>query len=236
MEGGRLCRTCYTIAVNSESPWSLDTFARCPRLYQNLVQLRLPSGPKGEAADIGIQWHKLMEDHHAGKVVTPQGHTLTAMFDAYLEAWPDPVVQLASEEKFDQQGFKGRVDAIWEYQGLKVVVEHKSTTMNLDDFITLKTFDRQTLTYFHVYPVDAVLIDVVTRPRHKSYQAARDAVECRRQLIFKTEADVEHFLRDDTQLRAMMAVCADAGYYPRNPAACYQYGQICSFFSSCSNG
>lgn len=225
----------------SESPWSLDTAATCLRKYQNLVKLRLPS-PSNPAAQSGITWHKMMEAYHPGANLAAalelagEDFTLRAMITKYAETYPNPVTQISQESRFDLDGFKGRIDAVWDVPEGRVVVEHKTTALNIDDFITLRTFDRQTMVYFLVEECDAVLLDIVSRPKHKTYEGAYNAVQCRRALIYKTESDVVHFLRDDAALRATIQSCEDAGYYPRNPSACISYGQICSFFASCSNG
>jgi hypothetical protein len=162
-------------------------------------------------------------------------HILRAMLDRYSEAYPDPVDQLEQEARFDIGDWKGRIDALWNYQGQRVVVEHKTTSLDLDTFVQMRTFDRQTLMYFAVTGADAVLLDIVSRPKHKTYEGAYKAVQCKRQLIYKTQSDVDAFLADTDALRATMDSYAASEYYPRNPGACLSYGSLCPFFSECSN-
>lgn len=234
---------------------SIDAYQTCPRLYQITRLQKRPEAPSS-AQNIGNLFHAWLETWDFKS--TPEWAESPKDYDhayargltlAYIESWgKNDAHRISSEEPFTVEygdvRISGRLDGVWRLGQRTMVVEHKTTSMDLQLLLRMKSFDRQTALYPLAakslgHDVDCVLLDMVRRPVVKKFGSldelvdiVKDRTECRREELFRTERDVEALFHDlDAVIKLM-----ETGVFPRNPTACYKYGKMCDFHVECANG
>lgn len=156
----------------------------------------------------------------------------------------------------------GELDAMGtDDEGRTVIVEHKTTTSDIDPgslwWREKVTTDPQPSTYLAAFPGATVLYDVLRVPSLRQYQAGKtrkvaetDSEYIARVLEDMSESPGKYFqratvVRLEEEHRAHASdlsrtwVRMNGSSYnatPRNPRACFTYGRQCDFFAACWEG
>jgi len=234
---------------------SIDAYQTCPRLYQ-ITRLQKQRETETYQAAVGTLFHAWQETWDG--VTPPTWDTPAANADeavarglclAYFDQHLGTVVERLGAEMpfsvdFGTHTITGKIDGVWRVDSETCVVEHKTTGMDLSKFLPMKAFDRQTTLYPLAaqslgFNVDYVLLDMVHRPLIKKYdnyshltERVREGAVCRREKLYRTARDYEALVADLDGIVKQM----ELEVYPRNPTACFKYGRMCDFHSTCSNG
>lgn len=212
-------------------------------------------------------WAKTAEDFDEWAV---ERESVIALLRGYWNMWREsPIKTIASEIEFclplrTNKGRKtrrfiaGKIDAIGQCGSELAVIEHKTTSENIDpasDYWRRLTIDQQISLYFHAareleYDVATVVYDVIRKPRiwlrkGESPEAfgkrlADDIASrpsyyyCRRE-IPRLNADLAEAIDEVRQMDQSLRNAAKHNAYPRNTAAC-MFPRRCEFFDLCCNG
>ncbi len=233
---------------------SLDCFQECPRKFKYKYIDREPD-PTGDPAAIGRAVHAALEwwpnnCKHIEACDVLSGDNRLIARGMVRKVREVPWTVLSVEQKFKIETEKGEVvgalDGLVWHQGELYILERKTTSIDIDTFKSLKTFDRQTsLYYFGAMSLGhspaGVILDIITRPklRHSLSESDNEfeerienAVVHDWAVLRKTDADLEN---NENELEQVIDLI-QLGKYPRNAGACLKYGKLCPYFSKCQAG
>ena len=143
--------------IMSVSPSALDNWHRCPRLYLNANLLGLPDSDGGGSPDFGQLVHGMLERIHRDGTCRDQayvddvlaGHGLeadsevAAMVARHVERCPSPAARQGHElevARFHRAPAPmfmavGRLDAVWERDGLLEIRDYKTGRRTVDRLV-----------------------------------------------------------------------------------------------------
>jgi hypothetical protein len=212
-------------------------------------------------------WAKTPEDEADWLV---EREDVAALLRGYFDVWCDsPLKMIASEIEFalplrNAKGRKtksyiaGKIDGIGRWNNELAVVEHKTTSDNIEpgsDYWRHLSFDQQISLYYFAAPqlgfnVATVLYDVIRKPTIRlrknetpaeyGVRLAADIAErpayyyCRRE-IPRLRADLEQAIEEVRQMDSKLRHAERHNAYPRNDRVCRKPNR-CEFFNLCCNG
>lgn len=224
-------------------------FKACRRAYQfkykeNLVPVETP-----EALQTGRKYHELLENlyRHGNIIAETDEEDFSkemAMAIAYREhIFPKFKVRV-SEEWMRNGRFFGRVDGIAEDGS---VVEHKTTSLNLEEFEYNLQFDEQILMYMFLSGARNVYYTIIKKPtiRQKKNESEEEFYwrmvhwydedtndKIRVVEITRTDQEVNDFIEELKQISSEMDECKN---FYRNTMHCNKWGRMCEYAGICMN-
>ena len=195
---------------------------------------------------------------------------VAALLRGYFDVWADsPLKVIASEIEFalplrNAKGRKtgsyiaGKIDGIGRWNNELAVVEHKTTSDNIEpgsDYWRRLAIDQQISLYYYAAPelgfdVATVLYDVIRKPTIRLRKAetpaeygvrlAADIAErpayyyCRRE-IPRLRADLDEAMNEVRHMDLLLRHARRNNAWPRNTAVCV-FPYRCEFFNLCCNG
>lgn len=252
---------------------SINTFQTCELKWRHRYRDGVSPIVESDALTFGTIWHEVMEGLLLGvlkKWAGPEAvinraplndenkDKLTAMVKAYDERWADTWTTCSVEEVFtheiDGMRFSGKYDAIVEQNGKRWVVEHKTTSLSLeeDSGYWAKLFtDWQVQLYYlaaraQYENVAGVIYDVVRKPalrlgkkdREDGGFGERVAAELAKnpdRYFQRKEITLskERVASAENALATLAARIEKTRTHVPSPGACMQYGKPCPYNLLC---
>lgn len=233
-----------------------EKFKTCPRLYQ-LDVINDAESERTVSLDIGLAWHRYMEDGHVEKLPGLAGLKLEAMVLGYERHWgwqedltskPRALV----EEKLVYQGHSCIIDRLEGDERGVFIIEYKTTSSrDLPGKAEAIVASGQLQRYQWILEglgltVEGCILDIVRVPairikRNESEEEfAQRLIENQtpdhflRYPVRLSQEDIHTWKLDSDAFETMIAGCNEAGYWPRNTSKCYNmFGGVCRWTDLC---
>lgn len=240
----------------SSSISRLKLFKACRRAYYFKYVEGLEPVQKAEALEIGTKYHELIEALYKGKGVDITDCSKeSAMATAYLK-YIYPQFKVKSVEQWAEKEYKtysiqGRVDGIADDGAL---VEHKTTSLNLDEYEYNLQWDEQMLVYMWLTGTNHIWYTIIRKPTIRQKQNESDADFYQRMVDWydeDTDSKIRVLKLERTQKEIMDCIhelghelndiewlkseSADIDQYYKNTCYCNHWGRRCEYSNICLN-
>lgn len=229
----------------------LKLFKACHRAYYfRYVEDLLPV-QKSEALETGIRYHELLEElYRTGKIDEGCNREI-AMAKAYQKyIYPQfkvIAVEDSREQIADRHTIFGRIDGIAEDNA---IVEHKTTSLNLDEYEYNLQWDEQMLVYMWLTGLNHVWYTIIRKPTIRQKQNESDE-DFYNRMIEWYDTDTENKIRllrlerTDEQIQdCIKELCwtmddienlDDDNFrkWSKNTCYCNHWGKRCEYASIC---
>jgi hypothetical protein len=240
-----------------QSNSSLKVYQDCPAKYRRKYLIGGVAEQESEAARIGSEFHKAVEYWPDQQAILHSAATpiTRGMLRRWLEDRRRQTVEVIANEvpwecTIGGIEVRGYIDCVARVDGATVLIERKTTGMNLDQYVSMKSTDRQPLLYLIAarqagFDIDYVAFDVTYRPRikqgtresgHDFEMRVYETSETRWSPIYATDLDLKLVEEDVDGLAKLITYSETNEVWPRNRDACSKYGSTCEFLSDCMNG
>ena len=228
-------------------------FKSCRRAYELRYMEGLVPVEVSDALETGRLYHsKLEELYNTGSFDGSDFSKASAMAKAYEKyIYPQFKVK-AVEEPFEfnlcpEHSVTGRVDGITEDGA---IVEHKTTSTDLDAYEFDLEWDEQIPCYMLAYGVNRMVYTVVKKPtirikkneseeefyqRMVDWYAEDTEQKIRCMLVTRTDEQLEEFRKELLRMCDEMERAEVIGLMYKNPAYCHRWNTLCEYAQICNN-
>lgn len=236
---------------------SIQTFKRCPRMYQLHYIYGFTPIEKSDAIETGLSYHEAVEGLIRGEDLSEWSYPWTpaktaAMIGAFRKyALPFIVVR---DEYVPEQWFeyktKGGNRIVGRYDGLGQcsVLEHKTTGQSLDANYWANVWDdEQLLTYMLASGKNHALYTACSKPRiRQSIHETDEAFAERCRVWYDTDTEqkiavseivhtAQEIAEHEQNIDAMCKTIKHCTNFYRNRAFCRYYGRVCEYAPICNH-
>lgn len=227
----------------------IKNFKACRRSYFFRYVEELEPVQKAEALEVGGSYHSFIETlYKDGNLDAVEEHTKAfAMAKAYEKYIYPKLSVKAVEEPFtldigDGNELIGRVDGVAEDGSL---VEHKTTSYDLEVYEYNLMWDEQLLAYMLAYGVNKMYYTIVKKPTIRLKKNETEEEFCQRMIewydedtdkkirmitVERSDAEIEWFRES---LQDIINTISNSKNYYRNCLWCNAYGRRCEYSSIC---
>lgn len=225
----------------------LKQFKACRKSYEFKYIEGLNPVKKSEALEVGESYHKKLESLYNGEDVNFDDYSKESAMAVAYKMYIYPKLSVTTTEDWLEMDLGahtlvGRVDAIADDRTL---VEHKSTSLDIDEFEYNLQWDEQPLAYMLLADVRKIYYTVCRKPniRLKKYETQeqffRRMVEwygddthnkIRLIEITRSNEEVEGFRKELIAMTNEMDSCNN---FYRNTLHCFRFGRPCEYESIC---
>ena len=231
----------------------LRLFKSCRRAYEFRYVEKLNPIRTSEALQTGLSYHEKLESLYKDGTFDESDLSKTsAMASAYKKyIYPEFEVKLV-EEWFEYELSKrhtliGRIDGLVEGNA---ILEHKTTSMNLDAYEFDLEWDEQILAYMLACGTNRMVYTMVRKPtiRQKKDEADEDFYQrmvewydddtyskIRFTTVMRTENEIADFKKHLVQMCDEMERAEDLGLLYKNPAYCHHWNTMCEYAQICND-
>lgn len=227
----------------------LKTFKACRRAYELRYIHNLVPVEKSEALTTGTDYHSKIEQLYKTGKFDLDNSKASAMATAYFK-YIYPMVHIVDVETefnlplYKNLGFTGRVDGITDTGEL---VEHKTTSLGVEEFEYSIQWDEQSLGYMLATGRRKMIYTVVQKPTIRQKKTETDEEFFQRMVdwyaedtyskirtfeVVHSDEEIEQFANELLQVVDDMNNCSN---YYRNTAHCFRYGRKCEYAQVCLN-
>ena len=229
---------------------SIQTFKRCPRLWELQYKFGLRSTATAEPLEVGLSYHDKVEQIvRDGNFVESGDAKTDAMAYAFKKyALPKINGNYEPEVWFEHTTPGGNV-IVGRYDGVgkNGLLEHKSTGVRIDgSYWAGIELDEQLLTYMMASGKNKATYTVCQKPTIRKtlnetdqefaerckrwYDVDTDSKICVSEIVH-TQAEIEDH---EDNLDAMCETIANCKHFYRNTAFCKHWGRMCDFAPICA--
>lgn len=234
------------------SATKIKDFKGCRKLYYlKYVEGVIPKIDT-EALETGKSYHSKIEEIYNNGYFTPSGDKTDAMAMAY-EKYIYPKFKVKCAENWfdyrlnDKHSLVGRFDAIAENGWL---VEHKTTSSDLNEYQFDLQWSEQILCYMLAYGTNSMYYTLIRKPtiRQKQNESEEDFIQrccdwydvdtdnkIAVVIITRTAKEIEDFKAELIDLANDMEECESKHKFYCNSNHCSKYGARCPYSSICLN-
>lgn len=232
---------------------SIRLFKACRRAYELQKVYGVEPVQKSDALETGSNYHEYIENLHKTGEVPELSTKETAMAIAYAKYIYPNMPKFEPEVKFEKPIGRGNV-VIGRADGIvvdeKAIVEHKTTSLNLDEFENNLQWDEQLLTYFLATGARKAYYTVIKKPtiRQKKdesdYEFAQRCLDwydedtnekIRQFTVSKTDEEVQEYKKYLSKIFSEIKRANRKGNYYRNTCHCNSWGIRCEYSPICLN-
>lgn len=231
----------------------LKLFKACHRAYFFKYVENLEPVQKAEALEIGTNYHELIEKMYKGEDITGSYTKEDAMACAYRKyIYPQfkvKAVEEWEEKQYNTHIIHGRVDGIAEDGAL---VEHKTTSLNLDEYEYNLQWDEQMLVYMWLTGANHIWYTIIRKPTIKQKQSETDEDFYKRMVewydddtdnkirvlrLERTAKEIEDCIRELAWTMDDIESLKNAPMqkYSKNTCYCNHWGRRCEYSDICLN-
>lgn len=232
----------------------IKLFKACRRAYQFRYIYDVVPVNTSDALAMGSSYHKILEDLYGPdhiippEVPTTKAEAMAAAYYKYI--YPD---MPAYEPEWDFEvsfgrgkRITGRLDGL--IPDMRAIVEHKTTSKNLDEFEFDLQMDEQIMTYFLATGFTTAFYTVCRKPtiRQKTNETDEEFAERCRQwydeetaekirmmTVTRTAEEISAFAADLKQMFDQVKTAEKHGQFYRNTCNCMSYGRRCEYAPIC---
>lgn len=175
-------------------------------------------------------------------------HKLMRDYWDFYSSVPDPWEIVAVEKEFDislpinspitsrHVRLTGRWDGIIRMNGVLLILEHKTTSLDLSTFLEEFALNHQITRYAtaasHILqlPIVGAMVNVIRKPKPGS------RTQFARQIFARGPEDQAAHLLEIEAMRAAEDVYRVRGVWPQNNASCRQWFRLCEYLPLCKYG
>lgn len=227
-------------------------FKSCRRAYEFRYIERLAPVETSDALETGRSYHEKIESlYRDGSFDESDLSKASAMAKAY-EKYIYPEFKVESvEESFEfklcpEHSIIGRVDGIADGN---VLVEHKTTSLDLDAYEFDLEWDEQIPCYMLAYGIKAMIYTLVKKPTIRQKKSESDEEFYQRMVewydedtyskirfvtVTRTSDELEVFRKDLIMMCDEMEMAEASGRLYKNPAYCHHWNSLCEYSQICN--
>ena len=231
----------------------IRAFKSCRRLYQlryieKLVPEKLP-----QALELGISYHKLLEKIHKGDdslEYEEYGKDLAMAFAYRKYIWPHLKVFSDIEKRIEYQltedcQLVGIVDGM---TADGVIMEHKTTSLNLEEFEYMLQWDEQVLAYMLATGSRKMVFTVIKKPTIRQRKTETDEEFFNRCIhwydedprertriitVERSDAEVKEFEEELKKVAVDIKTAEENDSLYKNTGYCKKWGRLCEYAPIC---
>lgn len=234
---------------------SLKLFKACRRAYElRKVYNVVPVDTQSEALQIGTNYHAMIEELHKNQALPALDSKEAAMVHAYAKYILPEMPEFEPEIEFEcicgskDNVLTGRIDG--RVCSENAIVEHKTTSLDVEEFEFNLQWDEQLLTYFWATGCNTAYYTVCKKPTIRQKQSETPEEFAQRCLDWYSEDT-------DSKIRLLKIVCTPEDIkahkkqlwkmfteikhaqkhnnFYRNPCYCNSWGRPCEYKPICLN-
>lgn len=224
----------------------IKTFKSCRRLYELKYIEGVVADHKSDALEIGSSYHENIENLYLKGDIETRRTKADAMAIAYNE-YIKPDLYSLDVEKWVEYPLNERYKLIGRIDGMTdngIIVEHKTTSLNLEEYEYNLQWDEQSLAYMLCTGCRKTLFTVIRKPTIRQRKSESDDEFFERMvqwydtdtaqkigmiLIERSDAEVKEFEKE--LLRMSEEMNTDNLY--RNTSHCRCWGRMCEYAPIC---
>lgn len=228
-------------------------FKSCRRAYELKYIEGLEPIETATALETGRSYHsKLEELYKTGSFDDSDFSKTSAMAKAY-EMYVYPKFKVRAVEEWFSYGLPhghsvvGRVDGVAENGCL---VEHKTTSSNLDEYEYSLEWDEQIPCYMLAYGTNRMMYTIIQKPTIRQKKSESDEEFYQRMVdwyaedtdskircieVARSDESLEEFRDNLTQMCDEMERAEKEGILYKNPAYCHHWNRLCEYAQICNN-
>lgn len=232
---------------------SIKLFKACRRAYELHKVYGVDPIQKAEALQIGSSYHEMVENLHLTGEVPELSTKETAMVIAYAKyIYPD--MPKFTPEKWVEKDcgrgntIIGRVDGIVIDES--AIVEHKTTSISIDEYEYNLQWDEQLLTYFLATGTNTAYYTICRKPtiRQKStesdYEFAQRCLDwydedtfdkIRLIKVSRSDEEIHEYKKYLGKIFSEVKRAQKSGNFYRNTCHCNSWGRKCEYAPICLN-
>lgn len=229
----------------------LQTFKACRRAYELKYNYGLEPIKKAEALEVGINYHKKIEKFLKDYTINKEDYSKEqAMFVAFLKYLYPKLEKIKDVEvPFEKQlqdgtTFNGIADAITENN---VIIEHKTTGLNLEEFEYNLNWSEQKLAYMYAFGTNEIWYTVIKKPTIRQRKNESDIEFYERMVawynednkeklkvikIVANDEEINDFIKEFEDMTELIS--KNKNFY-RNTQNCWKWGKRCEYSDVCLN-
>lgn len=227
----------------------IKLFKACRRAYElKYVYGVIPTGT-ADALETGLNYHAMIEELHRTGNVPDCTTKEAAMANAYYHYVYPQMPKFEPEVWFEKslgygRAIIGRLDGKVESEA--AIVEHKTTSLPVEEYVFNLQYDEQLLTYMLATGVRTAYYTICRKPTIRQKQSETLDEYAQRCLSWYAEDT-------DDKIRMVKITCTDeevvdfkkelvkmfsevkSGHYYRNCSHCNAWGKKCEYYPICHN-
>lgn len=228
-------------------------FKSCRRAYELKYIEGLEPVETASALETGKSYHSKIEElYKTGSFDDSDFSKTSAMAKAY-EMYVYPKFKVRAVEEWFTYGLPnghsvvGRVDGVAENGYL---VEHKTTSSNLDEYEYSLEWDEQIPCYMLAYGTNRMMYTIIQKPTIRQKKSESDEEFYQRMVdwyaedtdskircieVARSDEFLEEFRDSLTQMCDEMERAETKGIFYKNPAYCHHWNRLCEYAQICNN-
>lgn len=233
----------------------IKAFKACRRMYQLKYIEKVEPIQSPEALEIGKNYHKMIDDYYKGEEPPEIFTKEVAMFFAFKKYIVPRINIVKTEVKFEKNdvehclNFVGIIDGITE-DG--VLVEHKTTSHDFDEYEYGLQWDEQLLAYMWLTGKRKIIYTLIKKPTIRQKKDETDEEFYQRMLEWydvdtDSKARLIEIERADEEIKQfekeLFVMCEEMIYaqskpdklFFKNTCHCTAYGRRCEYAPICLN-
>lgn len=225
----------------------LGTFKACRRMYELKYIEGLKSDAVSNALQIGANYHELLAQSNKTKFIPVDFDKATAMATAYSKYIKPELGVLKNVETWIEQVITDDYKLVGVLDGMTqdgILVEHKTTSLSLEEFEYNLQWDEQMLAYMLMTGARSIIYSVVKKPTIRQRKTETEEqffdrmvkwydeeTDKKIAMIYqeRSDAEVEQFRK---QLVRMTKEMETDNFY-RNTSYCRSWGRMCEYAPMC---
>ena len=232
---------------------SITLFKACRRAYELKKVYGIEPVEKAEALESGSHYHEMVENLHRTGEVPELSTKETAMVIAYAR-YIYPFMPKFEPEVWFEKPFGrgnvivGRVDGMVE--GESAIVEHKTTSTDLNQYEFDLQWNEQLLTYFLATGARTAYYTMCRKPTIRQKQSESEAEFAQRCLdwydedtndkirmikVTRTNEEINIYKKNLSKMFSEIKRANKRGNYYRNTCHCNSWGRKCDYSPICLN-
>lgn len=230
---------------------SIKQFKACRRAYELRCVYRIIPTETSEALSTGSAYHSLIEDIHSEGIIPEIVDKESAMANAYAKYILPQMPEFKPEMPFEKRISRGKI-IVGRVDGLadKAIVEHKTTSANIEEYECNLDRDEQLLMYFLAEGCNTAYYTICKKPtiRQKQSETIEEfAKRCfewydedtndkiRMVKIHRTDEQIEQYRHELVKMFQTIGSAHKNNNFYRNTCNCNAYGRLCEYAPICMN-
>lgn len=228
----------------------INTFKACRRLYELKYIEGIEPDRRPQALETGVNYHELIEGLYRGELPFSDDSKAVAMAYAYNK-YILPELDLVDIEKWVSYPLGGDNELVGRIDGMTrngILVDHKTTSMSIEEFDYNLQWNEQSLAYMLATGARQMIFTVVKKPTIRQKKNESDEDFLNRMINWyddKTEEKIAmlYIERSDEQVQkfeeglqkmvAEMQYVINADNLCRNTTNCRKWGRMCEYAPIC---
>lgn len=230
---------------------SITLFKACRRAYELKKIYGVEPVKRAEALETGSSYHKMVENLHRTGEVPELSTKETAMAIAYARYIYPKMPKFEPEVWFEKPFGRGNI-IVGRADGIVVdesaIVEHKTTSTDIDQYEYDLQWNEQLLTYFLATGVRKAYYTICRKPTIRQKQSESDYEFAQRCLdwydedtnskirmikVSRTYEEVSQYKKSLSKMFSEIKRAKSRGNYYRNTCHCHAWGRQCEYAPIC---